>query len=100
MKQRKRERWKYLRLIQSHETEGGAFRLTDLRIAKIPNDYRRIDAGSPLFMELFTRYVERRKQTIGVKEAERIIKTYEVTEALTRTEPHRRAAWTGSPVDW
>ncbi len=87
MKQRKRERWKYLRLIQSHETEGGAFRLTDLRIAKIPNGYRRIDAGSPLFMELFTRYLDRRKKTVGIREATRIIRAHDVTQALTRSEP-------------
>lgn len=90
MKQRKRIRWKYLRLIQSHETKNGAFRLTELRIAKVPNDYRRIDAGSPLFMELFTRYIERRKWTIGIREATRIIKTHDVTQALTRNEPHHR----------
>lgn len=88
MKTRK-QRWKYLRVIQSHETGTGAFRLTDLRIAKVPKDYRRIDAGSPLFMELFTLYVKRGKFTVGIREATRIIKTHDVTRALTRGEPKR-----------
>ena len=94
MKQRKRQRWRYLRLIQSHETSTGAFRLTDLRIAKVPADYRRIDAGSPLFMELFTRYIERRKNTIGIREATRIIRAHDVTQALTRSAPRRDREWT------
>jgi hypothetical protein len=83
----KRQNWKYLRVIVAHQTEKGSLRLTDIRLAKIPMDHRRIDLGSALFMALFERYKARGKQTVGIKEATRLIRVHDVTKALTRDNP-------------
>jgi hypothetical protein len=91
-----RPRWKYLRIITSHETKTGALRLTDLRIAKVPNDYRRIGVESALFVELFDRYKKRGRQTVGVRETLRLIRVHDVTKALTHDEP-KKNIWDSPP---